>query len=46
MAQGEEYAISILKELVKTYNEDFDGFTFNKFDGTSVLISKEDENGN
>ena len=41
MALGEEYAISVLRELVKTYNEDFDGFTFNKFDGTPVLVSKE-----
>lgn len=41
MALGEEYAISVLKELVKTYNEDFAGFTFNKFDGTPVLVSKE-----
>jgi hypothetical protein len=41
MAVGEEYAISLLRELVKTYNEDFAGFTFNKFDGTPVLVSKE-----
>ena len=41
MALGEEYAISVLRELVKTYNEDFAGFTFNKFDGTPVLVSKE-----
>jgi hypothetical protein len=41
MALGEEYAISVLEELVKTYNEDFAGFSFNKFDGTPVLVSKE-----
>jgi len=41
MALGEEYAISLLRELVQTYNEDFDGFTFNKFDGTSVRVSKD-----
>ncbi|KPJ92961.1 MAG: hypothetical protein AMJ55_08975 [Gammaproteobacteria bacterium SG8_15] len=41
MALGEEYAISVLRELVKTYNEDFAGWTFNKFDGTPVLVSKE-----
>lgn len=41
MVLGEEYAISVLRELVKTYNEDFEGWTFNKFDGTPVLISKE-----
>ena len=40
MAPGEEYAISVLEEFIKTYNEDFAGFTFNKFDGTPVLISK------
>ncbi|HEY5603123.1 MAG TPA: vanadium-dependent haloperoxidase [Gammaproteobacteria bacterium] len=41
MVLGEEYAITVLRELVKTYNEDFAGFTFNKFDGTPVLVSKE-----
>lgn len=41
MALGEKYAISLLRELVKTYNEDFAGFTFNQFDGTPVLVSKE-----
>ncbi len=40
MALGEEYAISVLRELVKTYNEDFAGWTFNRFDGTPVLVSK------
>lgn len=40
MALGEEYAISILQELVNTYNEDFAGFSFNRFDGTPVTISK------
>ena len=43
MALGEEYAISLLKELAKTYNE-FDDhktvFTFNRFDGTPVKIRK------
>jgi hypothetical protein len=41
MVLGEEYAITVLRELVKTYNEDFAGFTFNRFDGTPVLVSKE-----
>jgi hypothetical protein len=41
IALGEKYAISVLRELVKTYNEDFAGFTFNSFDGTPVLVSKE-----
>ena len=40
MAVGEAYAISILRELVDTYNEDFAGFSFNKFDGTPVTIHK------
>ena len=39
MALGEKYAISVLRELVKTYNEDFNGFTLNKFNGNSILIS-------
>lgn len=37
---GEEYAISVLRELVKTYNEDFGGFSFNRFDGTPMVIAK------
>ena len=37
---GEAMAISVLSDLVNTYHEDFTGFTFNKFDGTSVTISK------
>ena len=41
MALGEEYAITVLAELVRTYNEDFAGWTFNKFDGTPVLVSKD-----
>ena len=40
MALGEEYAITILRELVDTYNEDFAGFSFNRFDGTPVTIQK------
>ena len=31
---GEELAIRMLMDLKLTYNEDFDGFTFTKFDGT------------
>lgn len=41
MALGEEYAISVLRELVPTYNEDFNGFSFNQFDGTPVCVNKE-----
>ena len=37
---GEAMAISVLRDLVNTYHEDFTGFTFNKLDGTSVTISK------
>lgn len=40
MALGEEYAISVLKELVNTYSEDFAGFTFNRFDGKPLVIKK------
>ncbi len=38
---GEEYAISVMTELVDTYNEDFAGFSFNRFDGTPVFIAKQ-----
>ena len=38
---GEEMAISVLSDLVNTYHEDFEaGFTFNKFDGTSITIKR------
>lgn len=37
---GEALAISVLSDLVNGYNEDFAGFTFNKFDGTSITIKK------
>ncbi len=37
---GEAMAISVLRDFVNTYHEDFPGFTFNKFDGTSVTITK------
>jgi len=40
IALGEAFAISVLRELVKTYNEKFEGFSFNRFDGTAMLISK------
>ena len=41
MALGEKYAISVLRELVPTYNEDFNGFSFNQFDGTPVCVNKD-----
>ena len=37
---GEEYAISLLKELVQNYREDFDGFTFKRFNGAVVEIHR------
>jgi hypothetical protein len=40
IALGEEYAISVLEELVETYNEDFAGFFLRKFDGTEIVIGK------
>ena len=40
LALGEAMAISVLSDLVNTYQEDFPGFTFNKFDGTSITITK------
>ena len=39
---GEQQAIGILQDYSRTYNEDFDGFTFTRFDGTTVTI----RNGN
>lgn len=38
---GEEMAISMLQELVNTFNEDFAGFSFNRFDGTPITIRKQ-----
>ena len=35
---GEALAISILKDQKARYNEVFSGFTFRKFDGTTVTI--------
>lgn len=35
---GEAVAISILRDQSRTYNEAFNGFTFTKFDGTTVTI--------
>ena len=40
LALGEAMAISVLRDLVNGYHENFAGFTFNKFDGTSITISK------
>jgi hypothetical protein len=35
---GEAIAISILRDQRATYNEDFGGFTFTKFDGTAITV--------
>jgi len=40
IALGERFAITVLRELVKTYNEDFEGFSFNRFDGTAITVKK------
>lgn len=35
---GEAVAISVLRDQRLTYKEDFGGFTFTKFDGTSITV--------
>jgi len=35
---GEAVAISVLRDQRATYKEDFAGFTFTKFDGTSITV--------
>jgi hypothetical protein len=35
---GEAVTISILRDQRSTYNEPFNGFTFTKFDGTSITV--------
>jgi hypothetical protein len=35
---GESIAISVLRDQRMTYGEDFDGFTFTRFDGTKVTV--------
>ena len=35
---GEAIAINILRDQRTCYNEDFGGFTFTKFDGTTVTV--------
>lgn len=35
---GEQVAIDILRDQRASYNEDFNGFTFTKFDGTSITV--------
>lgn len=36
---GEQQAIRLLEEHVRTFNEEFAGFSLTKFDGTKILIS-------
>jgi len=38
MRLGEKVAISILRDQRSCYNEKFDGFTFTKFDGTTITV--------
>jgi hypothetical protein len=40
---GEDVAISILQDLAGTYTETFKGFSFRRFDGTSVHITPRGE---
>jgi hypothetical protein len=35
---GEQVAIGILKDQIACYNEDFNGFSLTKFDGTTVTV--------
>jgi hypothetical protein len=35
---GEQVAISVLRDQRKTYGENFGGFTFKRFDGTTITI--------
>jgi hypothetical protein len=35
---GEAAAIALLQDVKRTYNEPFGGFTFTKFDGTTIVI--------
>jgi len=37
---GEQVAISILRDMVKTFAEPFEGFSFTNFDGQVVVIKK------
>lgn len=38
LSLGETVAIRILQDYKNTYNEDFEGFTLTKFDGTTIII--------
>ena len=38
MLLGEAVAISVLTDYRATYHEPFTGFTFTKFDGTTITV--------
>ena len=38
MALGEAAAIAVLQDLRHCYSEDFDGFSFTRFDGRPITI--------
>jgi hypothetical protein len=38
MALGEAAAIAVLQDLRHCYNENFEGFSFTRFDGTRITI--------
>jgi hypothetical protein len=40
---GEDVAISILQDMARTYTEDFQGLSFNRFSGTPVRITPQGE---
>jgi len=40
---GESVAISILQDLVRTYTESFNGFSFERFDGSTITIKPDGE---
>ncbi len=40
---GEDVAVSILQDLARTYTEDFQGFSFKRFNGTEVRITPQGE---
>ena len=35
---GEQIAISVLRDQRMTYVQDFDGYTFTRFDGTRITV--------
>jgi hypothetical protein len=39
MNLGEASAISVLRDIVNGYNETFTGFTFTRFNGSTITIA-------